>query len=63
MSNSESTRWLQWAQQLQAISQTGLTYSTDAYDIERFRQLAQIAAEIVAVHTHVPVNDRTYAVG
>ncbi|MDP9310319.1 MAG: NUDIX hydrolase [Chloroflexota bacterium] len=57
MSNSESTRWLQWAQQLQAISQTGLTYSTDAYDIERFRQLAQIAAEIVAVHTHVPVND------
>lgn len=52
-----SLRWLQWARQLQAISQTGLAYSTNAYDTQRFQQLAHIAAEIVAAHTHVPSTD------
>jgi ADP-ribose pyrophosphatase YjhB (NUDIX family) len=39
---------LQWAQRLQAIAQNGLTYSKDPFDVERFNQIRQIAAEILA---------------
>ena len=43
--------WLDWAQRLQAIAQSGLTYTTNVFDIERFEDLRQIAAEILAAHT------------
>ena len=39
---------LYWAQRLQAIAQNGLTYSKDPFDVERFNQVRQIAAEILA---------------
>jgi ADP-ribose pyrophosphatase YjhB (NUDIX family) len=39
---------LQWAQRLQAIAQNGLTYARDPFDVERFNQVRQIAAEILA---------------
>jgi ADP-ribose pyrophosphatase YjhB (NUDIX family) len=39
---------LHWAQRLQAIAQNGLTYSKDPFDVERFNQVRQIAAEILA---------------
>jgi ADP-ribose pyrophosphatase YjhB (NUDIX family) len=45
-----SLKWLQWAQQLQAIAQNGLTYSENHYDIERYQQIRRIAAEILATH-------------
>lgn len=48
-------RWLTWAQEIQAISQTGLTYSQDEYNIQRYQRLAEIAAEIVHGHTGLPV--------
>ena len=44
-------RWLKWAQNLQAIAQAGLTYSDGAYDIERYKAIQRIAAEILAGHT------------
>jgi len=28
--------WLRWAERLQAIAQTGLTYAKDPYDLERY---------------------------
>ena len=40
--------WLQWAQRLQAIAQNGLTYARDPFDVERFLQVRQIAAEMLA---------------
>ncbi|MBD2258693.1 NUDIX hydrolase [Pseudanabaena sp. FACHB-2040] len=46
-----SHQWLKWAQQLQAISQNGLTYQNHPYDVERYEQLQQIAAEIMATYT------------
>jgi ADP-ribose pyrophosphatase YjhB (NUDIX family) len=46
-------QWLTWAQQIQAIAQNGLTYSSNIYDIERYEQLQALAAEIVAMHTAV----------
>lgn len=47
-------RWLAWARELQAISQTGLTYSQTDYDRQRYRRLAELAAEIVESYTGLP---------
>src|ERR1700756_3301294 len=44
----KNPQWLQWAQRLQAIAQNGLTYAKDPFDLERFTQIRQIAAEILA---------------
>jgi hypothetical protein len=43
--------WLDWAQRLQAIAQTGLTYAADPYDIERYQQIRNIAAALAAAHS------------
>lgn len=43
--------WLDWFQRLQAIAQTGLTYAADPYDIERYQQIRELAAEIAAGHS------------
>lgn len=40
--------WLQWAQRLQAIAQTGLHYNPPAFDGERYQQVMAIAAEMLA---------------
>lgn len=41
-------KWLEWIQQLQALAQTGLAFSTNSYDIERYTLIRKIAAEIAA---------------
>ncbi|HSJ54572.1 MAG TPA: NUDIX hydrolase, partial [Anaerolineae bacterium] len=51
MPECTAPRWLQWAQEIQALSQTGLAFSTIPYDVERYTRLMEIAAEIVAGHT------------
>jgi ADP-ribose pyrophosphatase YjhB (NUDIX family) len=40
--------WLEWAQRLQALSQTGLAYCRDPFDKERYEAMREIAAEIAA---------------
>jgi ADP-ribose pyrophosphatase YjhB (NUDIX family) len=47
-------KWLDWAREIQALAQTGLTYSQIEYDIKRYHRLEEIAAEIVAAHTSLP---------
>jgi ADP-ribose pyrophosphatase YjhB (NUDIX family) len=42
---------LGWAKKLQGIAQTGLTYAKDQYDIERYKSVQQIAAEIMATNS------------
>lgn len=46
-----SLEWLEWAQQLQAIAQNGLTYCDNPYDVERYKQVQSIAAEVMATYT------------
>ncbi len=48
------TDWLQWIQQIQAIAQTGLAFSPDPYDRQRYEQLRQLAALIASRHTDAP---------
>src|SRR6266436_289080 len=45
------TTLLDACRQIQAISQSGLTFSKDPYDRERFERLATIAADLIAGHT------------
>jgi ADP-ribose pyrophosphatase YjhB (NUDIX family) len=45
--------WLKWAMELQSIAQIGLTYSKDKYDIERFKRIREISAEILSKYTDV----------
>jgi ADP-ribose pyrophosphatase YjhB (NUDIX family) len=47
-------RWLEWAREIQSLSQTGLAYSDDDYDTQRYQRLTEIAAEIVQAHTKLP---------
>jgi ADP-ribose pyrophosphatase YjhB (NUDIX family) len=47
-------QWLQWAKRIQAIAQTGLTYGRDPYDLERYQELQQLAAEIIATCGNQP---------
>lgn len=44
-------KWLEWAKQLQALAQTGLEYSKDKFDIERFEQIRAISVDIMSEYT------------
>ena len=46
--------WLDWGREIQALAQTGLTYSTNEFDILRYRRLEKIAAQIITSHTALP---------
>ena len=54
MINPHPPRWLEWAREIQALSQTGLHYSHDEYEIQRYQRLIEIAAEIVQSHAGLP---------
>jgi ADP-ribose pyrophosphatase YjhB (NUDIX family) len=43
--------WLIWARELQAVAQTGLAFSKDPYDLQRYDALRRLAAQIMADHT------------
>jgi ADP-ribose pyrophosphatase YjhB (NUDIX family) len=51
-----AARWLRWAQELQALAQTGLAYTKSPFDRERYDVVQRIAAEIVATHSGVEVD-------
>jgi ADP-ribose pyrophosphatase YjhB (NUDIX family) len=40
--------WLAWARAIQGIAQSGLHFTVNEYDAERYQQLQKIAAEMVA---------------
>jgi len=42
---------LDLSREIQAISSTGLAFSKDPFDSQRFKQLTEIAAELIATHS------------
>jgi len=54
MNRDAVPRWLKWAREIQAVSQTGLTYASSEYETQRYKRLTEIAAEIVQDHAGVP---------
>ena len=49
----DGASWLVWAQRLRAIAQTGLAYSRDDYDLDRFQEIGAIAERMLADITDV----------
>jgi 8-oxo-dGTP pyrophosphatase MutT (NUDIX family) len=47
MTGTGVPRWLEWAREIQSLGQTGLVYSDNDFDDQRYRRLVEIAAEIV----------------
>ena len=47
--------WLKWAVEQQALAQTGLYYSKDIFDTERYERIREIAAEMLAHQTEIPL--------
>jgi ADP-ribose pyrophosphatase YjhB (NUDIX family) len=48
MQNMKEPSWLTWSRELQAIAQTGLTFTQDPYDRQRFERVRELAAAIMA---------------
>jgi ADP-ribose pyrophosphatase YjhB (NUDIX family) len=44
-------QWLQWGKALQAIAQSGLAYTENPFDRERYEVILELAAEIMADHS------------
>lgn len=49
-------RWLEWAKELQALSQSALAYCKDVYDIDRFKRIREISVEMMASLTDLPAD-------
>ena len=50
-------QWLLWAREMQAMAQTGLAFTRDQYDRERYQRLRSLAAEIMAEHADMAIPD------
>ncbi len=53
MPDNRLPRWLEWAREIQALSQTGYHYAKDEYQRERYHRLTEIAAEIVSEYSNL----------
>jgi ADP-ribose pyrophosphatase YjhB (NUDIX family) len=48
MNTLKQADWTRWCARLQALAQTGLTFAQDRYDVERYEELRDIAAQMLA---------------
>lgn len=48
---SAEPAWLGWLRELQGLAQSGLAFTRDPYDIERYEMLRDLSARIAAAHT------------
>ncbi len=48
-------RWLAWAREIQALSQTGLHYVENEFDRERYQKLMELSAEILSEYSTLPL--------
>lgn len=44
-------KWLEWAQKLQSLAQSGLNYTKNEFEIERYNLIREIASEMISYHT------------
>jgi len=50
-------KWMAWAREIQAISQTGLHYAEDDFQVQRNTRLQEISAEIVSSYSDLEYSD------
>lgn len=53
--NKSDLKWLEWAKELQFLAQTGLAYTKDDFDRERFERIRTIAAEMMSLQSGLPL--------
>ena len=51
--------WINWAVELQSLAQAGLFYGKDIFDKERYTRIREIAAEMLAYMSQIPVETVT----
>jgi ADP-ribose pyrophosphatase YjhB (NUDIX family) len=51
MEENKIPQWLEWAREIQQLSQTGLAFAVTDYEKQRYKRLTEITAEIVEHHT------------
>jgi ADP-ribose pyrophosphatase YjhB (NUDIX family) len=51
--NHQTPKWMDWAREIFSLSQSGLTYSGNEYDIERYKRLQAITAEMIANESEI----------
>ncbi|MEL7588151.1 MAG: NUDIX hydrolase N-terminal domain-containing protein [Prolixibacteraceae bacterium] len=56
LSRPEQIPWMKWAMELQFIAQAGITYSDNAFDLERFERIRELSAEIMHHETGKPLD-------
>ncbi|MBI9050203.1 MAG: NUDIX hydrolase [Anaerolineaceae bacterium] len=49
-------QWFHWAQQIQAIAQSGLHYTENEFDRERYEQMREIALQMIAAQSDLPMD-------
>ncbi len=49
--NSKTPKWMDWAREIFSLSQSGITYSGNPYDIDRYKRLQEITAEMIATQS------------
>jgi ADP-ribose pyrophosphatase YjhB (NUDIX family) len=45
---NKGPKWLEWAREIYSLSQSGLTYSKNEFDLNRYRRLQELVAEMIA---------------
>jgi ADP-ribose pyrophosphatase YjhB (NUDIX family) len=51
--SSNTPQWLAWAREIFSLSQSGISYSGNEYDIERYKRLQEITAEMIESHSEI----------
>jgi ADP-ribose pyrophosphatase YjhB (NUDIX family) len=46
--NRKQPIWMEWAREIFSLSQAGLTYSENPFDIDRYKRMQEITAEMIA---------------
>jgi len=46
--NTQQPNWIAWAREIFSLSQAGLAYSKNEFDLERYKRLQEITAEMLA---------------
>ena len=51
--NEKIPKWLEWAREIQQLSQTGLAFAITEYEKQRYKRLTEISTEMIAHHTQL----------
>ena len=51
--SKQTSKWIEWAREIFSLSQAGLAYSKNEFDIERYKRLQEITAEMIESQSDV----------